>query len=987
MLTHVWKAIEDAGIAHSKLAEQPTGVFVSAVGLNEYLDIQTLPKDNPMTMTSIVPSMVPNRISYTLNLSGPSEYFETACSSVFVSLHRAVQSLHHGECKYAIVGSVNLLLSPLGFAAFEAMGFLSHDGQTRPFQANANGYVRSEGVGVLVLRPLKDAVEDKDHIYAVIKGTGVAHGGKGMSMTAPSAAGIKAAMLQAYRASNIDPRTVSYIEAHGIGSPLGDGIEINALKSGYQELSTQYQKSKQDEPVCYIGNINPSIGHGEVVSGMAALMKVIFAIRHKMMPGIPNFTKPHENIILKGSPYQILKENRKWEALKDESGRIMPRRASISSYGFGGVNAHIVVEEYISPSIESAHRALEVGPQIIVFSAKNQERVREVINQMLEYVQHREELRLEDIAYTLQVGREVMDSRVAMIVNNREEFIHGMREYLKAVEENRDIEAQVTIYTGNLNEDQSEIRSLLSGKLEEVLLDVLLGESNLEKLALYWVKGGNIPWKSLHKGYEPQRISLPTYPFEKQSYWIHSAKQQQVSINEELPAGSYGAKEKYSGSLSSQIRDRIGGLIGIPPEDLPAKKPLNSLGFSSMQSVTLKFLLEQDFGTEIPISTLSEQNTIEQMEKSLAELVDNTAFDARTNNTSKDDLNSGNTLTKILPDTAGRYEVFPINDIQESFLTGRKLRFGGDWTGCHIYFEIERDNLDIYRLNKAWERLMERHDMLRAVILPNGNQKVLEKTPVYRFKTADLRWKNQIEIKEYIQKVREKMSHKVYESDKWPLYEIRISLCPENKYIIHFSIDELIIDASGIYLLLKEWQMLYENPSLELPSLEISFRDYIIATRKFEKSERYSRDLEYWMKRLENIPDGPKFITGPNKDREFSNNDYYRIRLNGILEKERWSHLKMRAEELKVSPTAVLLSIFSEFIRIWSGQEEFSLVLTLFNRLPLHPQIDQIIGHLFQQTFLLLKKEGNEALKKSFHIIRSFCGMTWITAVSVESAF
>nr|WP_242855759.1 condensation domain-containing protein [Ruminiclostridium josui] len=375
------------------------------------------------------------------------------------------------------------------------------------------------------------------------------------------------------------------------------------------------------------------------------------------------------------------------------------------------------------------------------------------------------------------------------------------------------------------------------------------------------------------------------------------------------------------------------------------------------------------------------------MEKSLAELVDNTAFDARTNNTSKDDLNSGNTLTKILPDTAGRYEVFPINDIQESFLTGRKLRFGGDWTGCHIYFEIERDNLDIYRLNKAWERLMERHDMLRAVILPNGNQKVLEKTPVYRFKTADLRWKNQIEIKEYIQKVREKMSHKVYESDKWPLYEIRISLCPENKYIIHFSIDELIIDASGIYLLLKEWQMLYENPSLELPSLEISFRDYIIATRKFEKSERYSRDLEYWMKRLENIPDGPKFITGPNKDREFSNNDYYRIRLNGILEKERWSHLKMRAEELKVSPTAVLLSIFSEFIRIWSGQEEFSLVLTLFNRLPLHPQIDQIIGHLFQQTFLLLKKEGNEALKKSFHIIRSFCGMTWITAVSVESAF
>lgn len=949
LLMQVWKAIEDAGIIPGHLAQQPTGVFVSAVGLNEYLNLNSIPKDNAVAMTSIVPSMVPNRISYVLNLKGPSEYFETACSSVFVALHRAVQSLQLGECGYAIVGGVNLLLSPMGFAAFEAMGFLSPEGQTRAFQTEANGYTRSEGAGAMLLKPLKKAVEDKDNIYAVIKGTGVAHGGKGMSMTAPSAAGIKAAMLQAYNASAVEPQTVSYIEAHGIGSPLGDSIEINALKAGYQELSQNHNKYIDRDFACYIGNINGCIGHGEVVSGMAAITKVIFAMKNRLMPGIPDFTALHENISLKGSPYRILSENREWESLKDENGEKLPRRAGISSYGFGGVNAHVVLEEYI----KETYKASEAVPQIMIFSAFNRERLRDRVKQMLDFAVAYEDLNLEEIAYTLQVGRMAMNARVVIVVNNREEFLQGMKEFLNSFEKDIDIETSIPVYSADLNEEHSELRSLLSGKLEDALLGVLLEDRNLEKIALYWVNGGNIPWKLLHKD-NIRRISLPTYPFEKKSYWIsRTAEKQQIEkVKKEQNTGSHNV-DNGADSLHERVRVRISELTGIPVGELPAGKPLVALGFSSMQAVTLKYLLEQDLCLQIPISAVSEQGTLEELVRRLKKIL--AAADIAIPNAGARGNAPETSAQEIIPDLNSRYESFPLSDIQESFLTGRKLRFGGDWVGCHIYFEIQTDKLDIYRLNKAWQKLTERHDMLRAVIMQEGRQKILEKTPAYRFKTNDLRWKNTTEIQEHFINIRNKMSHKVYRSDEWPLFEIRVSVLPDNSYIIHFSIDELIIDASGIYQLLSEWKMFYEDMAIQLPELKVSFRDYLLRLKQMENTVSFNKDLEYWLGKLKNMPDGPRLTADTDAVRADNNDSYYRVRLEGVLEEVQWRKLKKKAEDLKVSPTPLLLSIFAAFLGIWNGQKSFSLILTFFNRLPLHPQINQMIGPFISTNIFVVK--------------------------------
>jgi len=694
-----------------------------------------------------------------------------------------------------------------------------------------------------------------------------------------------------------------------------------------------------------------------VFSGMAELIKVILAIRHQLIPGIPRFTTLNESISLKGSPFQIAAQNQNWEAPKDDDNKSLPRRASINSYSFSGMSGHVVLEEYIAPREETIAVISAAQPQIVVFSAKNQGRLKAVVQQTLDFIKLQNDISIPDLAYTLQVGREAMDSRVAMVVSSREELILCLKGYLNSAGEGKEIETSLSIYTGDLENEPSDIRALLAGKLEETVLQVLLEEKNLEKIAHYWAKGGRIPWEWLHTGRGARRISLPTYPFGRKRYWIPQvAKQQPIKPEESRSLVNPADGDPGDGRLGSHIKKGISQLLGIPPGELPTGKPLTSLGFSSLQAVTLRYLLEQFLGVEIPITAVSGHNTIEQLEISLGEII-NPECTGQPEESCHSDIKD--ILPVIIPDIAGRYKPFPLSDIQESFLSGRSLRFGGDWVGCHIYFEMEMSSLDIYRLNRAWDSLIRHHEMLRAVIMADGKQSILEKTSPYNIKTVDLRRKNHLERSGYLEKVRENMSHKVYEPGKWPLFEVRISVCPGNKYVVHFSIDEFVLDAGGAFMLLQQWQRLYEKPDWKLPELNVSFRDYILAVKRFEGSKRYKRDLEYWMEKLEDMPQGPAPLLQHKPVKPDVKDNYYRTRLEGTLEEKQWHCLKEKADQLNVSPTALLLGIFIETLRFWSDRQTFSLILTFFNRLPLHPQLDQVLGPFISTNiFVVDEKKG-----------------------------
>ncbi|MGD6960818.1 alpha/beta fold hydrolase [Fictibacillus phosphorivorans] len=376
-MEEVWSCIEDAGYNPSNLSGSKTALFIG-VGNADYKEL---------LMESNIPAIMSqwkltNQISYNLNLKGPSEPVDTACSSSLVSIHRAVECIQNGSCEMAIAGGVNVIVSPNSYFIQSSAGMLSEDGRCKTFDTNANGYVRGEGVGMLFLKPLSKAVKDKDHIYAVIKGSAVNHGGFSNGFTVPNPNSQAELLMEAYGKSGIDPSTISYIEAHGTGTKLGDPVEVDALKLAFKKLYNANNKQLTEKSRCWLGSVKTNIGHLEFAAGIAGVLKVIMSLKNNKLPASLHCKEINPYIQLKNSPFSILTETIPWNHLKDGEGKKIPRRAGVSSFGIGGVNAHIVLEEYIGPEHEETTHL----PQVITISAKNREQLQVYVQKMIKFL-------------------------------------------------------------------------------------------------------------------------------------------------------------------------------------------------------------------------------------------------------------------------------------------------------------------------------------------------------------------------------------------------------------------------------------------------------------------------------------------------------------------------------------------------------------------------------------------------------------------------
>lgn len=342
MLELCWGCLEDAGYSPKSLAGSNIGVFVGVAGL-DYRELlgARLPTVEAHRSTGNYLSIVANRVSYLLDLRGPSVPYDTACSSALYALHYAAQSINSGESSMAMVAGINLLLTPTAFIAFGKTGMLSPSGQCRTFDAGADGYVRGEGGGVILLKSLARAIEDGDHIYGVIKGSAINHGGRSQTLTSPNAYAQSQVIQDAYKKAGISPDRVSYIEAHGTGTPKGDPLEITGLKRAWRYLERHFAV-KVDEASCGIGAVKTNIGHLETASGIASVIKVLLAFKQRKLPALANFNQVNPNIELRGSPFYLVTELQEWQA----GERAAPLIAGVSSFGFGGTNAHVILQSY-----------------------------------------------------------------------------------------------------------------------------------------------------------------------------------------------------------------------------------------------------------------------------------------------------------------------------------------------------------------------------------------------------------------------------------------------------------------------------------------------------------------------------------------------------------------------------------------------------------------------------------------------------------------
>ncbi|HWP96053.1 MAG TPA: SDR family NAD(P)-dependent oxidoreductase, partial [Syntrophomonadaceae bacterium] len=413
LMIHVWKAIEDAGYSAGSLSGTKTGIFVGTAnsGYDKLVSQANIAIES-YSSTGTVPSVGPNRMSYFLNLHGPSEAIETACSSSLVAIHRAVSAIQDGGCEMAIAGGVNTIVTPELHISFSKAGMLCEDGQCKTFSSQADGYVRGEGAGMLFLKKLKDAEVAGDHIYGLIIGSTENHGGRGSSLTAPNPKAQAELLVTAYTRARIDPRTVTYIEAHGTGTELGDPIEINALKAAFKELYQATGDSHVSSAHCGLGSVKTNIGHLELAAGVAGVIKILLQLKHQTLVKSLHCDSVNQYIDLQNSPFYIVQDTKEWKPLQDE-GKNLPRRAGVSSLGFGGSNAHIVIEEY-TPSERIPITITPQNPAIIVLSAKNEDRLNEQVQQLLTAIRGQQfsNSDLADMAYTLQVGREAMEERL-----------------------------------------------------------------------------------------------------------------------------------------------------------------------------------------------------------------------------------------------------------------------------------------------------------------------------------------------------------------------------------------------------------------------------------------------------------------------------------------------------------------------------------------------------------------------------------------------
>jgi acyl transferase domain-containing protein/acyl carrier protein/SAM-dependent methyltransferase len=525
LMMHCWKAIEDAGYSAHSLSGSKTGIFVGMTNA----DYSALVAAAKMTIegyssTGVVTSMGPNRMSFHLNFHGPSEPIDTACSSALVAVHRAVRAMQSGDCDMALAGGVNTIITPWAHISFSKAGMLSVDGRCKTFAKDANGYVRGEGIGILFLKKLSLAESDGDHIYGLIRGSSENHGGRANSLTAPNPKAQAEMIKAAYREAAIDPRTVTYIETHGTGTPLGDPIEIDGLKNAFTDLFAEHPES-EFEGRCGLGSVKTNIGHLELAAGVAGIIKVLLQMKHKTLVKSLHAEEINPFIHIEGSPFFIVREAAPWESLVGRDGNMVPKRAGVSSFGFGGVNAHVILEEYRGPQASGPIRFSADRPALIVLSAKNAERLDDQARQLLSHLidQEYREDDLASIAYTLQVGREAMESRLAFTAASIAQLQDKLRSYLEGKCQRGEIEE---CYRGDLKKNKDALSSLNADEDTDRLIRAWLEKGKYAKLLELWVKGLAFDWSRLYgasAGYSalrPTRVSLPTYPFAKDRYWV-----------------------------------------------------------------------------------------------------------------------------------------------------------------------------------------------------------------------------------------------------------------------------------------------------------------------------------------------------------------------------------------------------------------------------------------------------------------------------------
>jgi acyl transferase domain-containing protein len=570
-----WTALEDAGYAPES-PEAVTAVF-GGTTTSTYL-LFNLAR-NPQVIASVDPlqlivgnavDSLATRVSYKLNLKGASHAVQCACSTSLVAVHLACQSLINQECDVALAGGVSINVGQRAGYRFQEDSILAPDGRCRAFDAGARGTVFGGGVGVVVLKRLEDALAARDEIRAVILGSAVNNDGAlKVGYSAPSVEGQAEVIAEALSVAGVDAATIGYVEGHGTGTVLGDPIEVQALAKAFRSYTPR-------RGFAALGTVKANIGHLDIASGIAGLIKTVLALQHGEIPPNPCFERPNPRIDFASSPVYVNRELTAWPR-GDE-----PRRAGVSSFGFGGTNAHVVLEE--APALPRGTPASAEPWHLLVVSAKTEPALAAAVRNLAEHLREHPETDLGAAAFTLLAGRQAFAHRLAVVC--------------------RDAAGAAVCLAGP---DPAQ-----------TLSEAEAGDAQARRLAAAgrrWLAGEPLDAAELFAGQERRRIPLPTYPFERHRYWIDPegapvavrAAQETAQVLHPRPAllTAYVAPR---GELEERVARIWREVLGVA--EVGVHDSFLDLGGDSLLATRLMARLREDLGVDLAMDELFEQPTV-----------------------------------------------------------------------------------------------------------------------------------------------------------------------------------------------------------------------------------------------------------------------------------------------------------------------------------------------------------------------------------------
>nr|WP_256203036.1 non-ribosomal peptide synthetase [Paenibacillus pini] len=964
-LQTAWGALENGGYGGDALHGSRTGVFIGYNGdaLHDYKRvIEALDPDAlSMAAPGNLSSMIPSRISYLLNLRGPAISVDTACSSSLVAVHLACQSIRSGECEAAIAGSVKINVLPLDTGI--RLGIESSDNRARTFDDSADGTGIGDGVIALLLKPLSRAQEDGDHIYAVIKGSAMNQDGSSVGITAPNALAQEDVIARAWQDADIDPETVTYMEAHGTGTSLGDPIEIDGLTRAFRRYTDKRQ-------FCAIGSLKTNIGHLDHAAGIAGLLKSILSLVHKQLPPTLHYRSPNRNISFVDSPVYVNDELTPWET----DGEV--RRCGVSAFGMSGTNCHVVLEE--APNGTTSGHSDKT--ELFCLSAHSMTALERLVLLTRDWVlQHRDDERpsLADLCYTLAIGRGAHRYRLAIAVSSWEE----LDQTLHVVAES----GLTGLALPNVRFGTSDSASHGSMRPQDVP-----NEREMEALELgqRYVDGYEIDWKAIYLGQRRLRLPLPTYPFDSHHCWVEEAHSGAAlhtpfttwtgysfggDIPEELEQemnetfSRWQAVLDRSGPMKSQRRgvvltgersgleweqhvaDVWGELLGY--DELPAVAGFYELGGDSIIALKIVNRLSELAGVRIQATDLlgnadlpsftalierrlresgvaTAQRTKDENEGQGADVGNDVhkvngshevqVVAASSNGTEESCVHIGQSTSQEASDSLYSYtlepipqappqEHYPISSPQKRMYLQQQAT--PDDRSYNLPELLHLDGaIDADRLEAVLQDIVERHETLRTtfhVIDGEIRQRIHDAIPfrLIRIKV------DETEADGVLQSL-----FQPFKLDSAPLLRAALLTLEPERHVLFLDMHHIASDGMSAGILLTDLMTLYQGGSL--PPLPLQYKDYAV----WQESRPLSANAEqYWREQCQrdwptlSLPtDAPRPPVKGGRGETF---DVY-------VEAGLTAAVRSLAAESGATPFMVLLSAYYTFLAHYTGAED-----------------------------------------------------------------